>query len=75
MYGSHPERVRGQRKIDYFLSMRAAVLISCFDSTLPLQLEAIPTKGKSSNNPSVYEHNSFIPSKLIKPKLICHCSL
>jgi hypothetical protein len=59
IYGSHLGNIRSQRKTDYLLSMRSTYLNACFDSTILLQLEATTAKGKTHNNTSVYELNSF----------------
>ena len=73
IYSSHPESVKNQRKTDYFLSMRSTHLNGCFENSLLREL-ATPAKGKTHNNTSVYELNSF-PWKPIKWKLISHFSL
>ena len=71
IYGSHLESVRSQRKTDDFPSMRSTYQNACFDSAVLLQLEATTAKGKTQNNTSLYELNSF-PWKLMKWKLISH---
>jgi len=39
--------------------MKSTYLNACFDSTVLLELEATTAKGKTHNNTSVYELNSF----------------